>query len=420
MASGNRNELSPMNRILIVDDNPEICRLLRRVSEGMGYEACILDNPLDFEPAYVGFEPNLIALDLQMPQMDGVEILRHLAALESGTAIVLMSGVQTRVIQTAERLATSLGLNIAGAVTKPIDLEEFERHLQRHYSVNISREAWGRNVTEADLARAIGNGELLVHYQPIISLHDGRVTGLEALARWDHPAYGLIGPREFIPLAEDTGLITTLTYRIMEQAAAEMVSLRAGNRLLPVAVNLSARMLDDLELPDRIDSILSASGFAHDRLTLEITESAAMDNPSRSMEILVRLCLKDIRLSIDDFGSGHSSLIHLYRLPYSEIKIDHSFVREVLSREEAVVIVRSIVNLAGNLGLRAVAEGVEDEETLRHLVTLGCDLAQGFLFCEPLNADDLEAWLQSCERGYVDNLFDARMDRDPPTELRLG
>ncbi len=409
-----------MNRILIIDDNPEICRLLRRVSEGMGYEAYILDNPLDFEPAYVGFEPNLIALDLQMPQMDGIEILRHLSALESKPAVMLMSGVQTRVIQTAERLATSLGLNIVAAIRKPIDLEEFERHLQRHYFVALSKGASGRKVTEADLAAAISKGELLVHYQPIVSLHDGRVTGLEALARWDHPVYGLIGPCEFIPLAEDSGLIMTLTYRILEQVTSEMVSVRAGNQLVPVAVNLSARMLDDLELPEKIDEILSASGFSHERLTLEITESGAMDNPSQSMDILVRLCLKNIRLSIDDFGSGHSSLIQLYRLPYSEIKIDHSFVQEVLSKDEAAVIVRSVVNLAKNLGLRAVAEGVEDEETLRHLAALGCDVAQGFLFCEPVSADDLETWLQSCERGYVSDFFERCMDRDPPTELRAS
>ncbi len=409
-----------MNRILIIDDNPEICRLLRRVSEGMGYEAYILDNPVDFEPAYVGFEPNLIALDLQMPQMDGIEILRHLSGLESESAIMLMSGVQTRVIQTAERLATSLGLNIVGAVRKPIDLEEFERHLQRHYFVAASKGASGRKVTEADLARAIGSGELLVHYQPIVSLDDGRVTGLEALARWDHPAYGRVGPCEFIPLAEDSGLITSLTYRIMEQATAEMASVRAGNRLVPVAINLSARMLDDLELPERIDAILSASGFSNDRLTLEITESGAMENPSQSMDILVRLCLKDIRLSIDDFGSGHSSLIQLYRLPYSEIKIDHSFVGEVLSKEEAAVIVRSIVNLANNLGLRSVAEGIEDQETLRHLTALGCDVAQGYLFSEPVGAEDLEAWLQRYERGYVDDVFERRMDWDPPTELRAS
>lgn len=409
-----------MNRILIIDDNPEICRLLRRVSEGMGYEAYILDNPLDFEPAYQGFEPNLIALDLQMPQLDGIEILRLLSGLESESAIVLMSGVQTRVIQTAERLASSLGLNIVGAVRKPIDLEEFERHLQRHYFVTASKRASGKKVTEADLAKAIANGELLVHYQPIVSLHDGRVTGLEALARWDHPAYGLVGPLEFIPLAEDSGLITTLTYRIIEQATAEMASVRAGNRLVPVAVNLSARMLDDLELPERIDSIITSSGFSHDRLTLEITESGAMENPSQSMDILVRLCLKEIRLSIDDFGSGHSSLIQLYRLPYSELKIDHSFVQEVMSKEEAAVIVRSIVNLASNLGLRSVAEGVEDEETLRHLAALGCDVAQGFLFSEPLSVDDLEAWLRACDRGYVAELFERCADLEPPTELRAS
>ncbi len=409
-----------MNRILIIDDNPEICRLLRRVSEGMGYEAYILDNPLDFEPAYQGFEPNLIALDLQMPQLDGIEILRLLSSLESESAIVLMSGVQTRVLQTAERLACSLGLNIVGAVRKPIDLDEFERHLQRHYFVAAAKRASGKKVTEADLAKAIANGELLVHYQPIVSLHDGRVTGLEALARWDHPAYGLIGPMEFIPLAEDSGLITTLTYRIIEQATAEMASVRAGTRLVPVAVNLSARMLDDLELPERIDSIISSSGFSHDRLTLEITESGAMENPSQSMDILVRLCLKEIRLSIDDFGSGHSSLIQLYRLPYSEIKIDHSFVQEVMSKDEAAVIVRSIVNLARNLGLRSVAEGVEDEETVRHLAALGCDVAQGYLFSEPVAADELQRWLSACERGYVTELFERCADLEPPTELRAS
>ncbi len=419
MATSRHSGSGPVNRILIVDDNPEICRLLRRVSEGMGYEAYILDNPLDFEPAYIGFEPTVIVLDLQMPQIDGVEILRHLAELESKAAVLLMSGVQTRVLQTAERLAFSLGLNIAGAVSKPIDLEEFERYLQRQYLAADRSGRTGRNVTESDLARALSNGEIVVHYQPIVSLPDGRITGVEALARWDHPAYGLIGPCEFIPLAEDSGLITTLTYQIIEQATAEMASVRAGGQLVSVAINLSACMLDDLELPERIDAILSDAGFSNDRLTLEITESDAMENPSRSMDILVRLCLKEIKLSIDDFGSGHSSLIQLYRLPYGEIKIDHSFVQEVTSKDEAAVIVRSIVSLAKNLNLRVVAEGVEDEETLRHLEKLGCDVAQGFLFCEPLSSDDLDTWLEHCGRGYVDEVFAHVPDSDPPTELHV-
>lgn len=410
--------MTGMNRILIIDDNPEICRLLRRVAEGMGYEAYILDNPLDFEPAYRGFEPSLIALDLQMPQMDGIEILRYLSKIESKAAIVLVSGVQTRVLQTAERLATSLGLNITGALSKPIDLEEFERCLQRHYFVSATSGASVRNVTETDLARAIGNGEIRVYYQPIVSVQDGRVCGVEAIARWDHPVYGLIGPSEFIPLAEDSGLITSLTYRLVEQAATEMASKRSGNQLVSVAINLSARMLDDLELPERVEAILSANAFSHDRLTLEITESGAMDDPSQSMDILVRLCLKDVKLSIDDFGTGHSSLIQLYRLPYSEIKIDHSFVQEILSKDEAAVIVRSIVNLGKNLGLRVVAEGVENEETLQHLADLGCDVAQGFLFCEPVSADDLAAWLEQYERGYVDKILTPLEDLEPPTELR--
>lgn len=407
-----------MNKVLITDDNPEICRLLRRIAEGMGYDALVVENPEDFEAAYLGFEPNLVVLDLQMPQVDGIEILRYLAKVGSDVAVIIMSGVQGRILESAERLAGSLGLTIAGVVPKPIDLEAFEQQLQHHYFASSSSNGPGRRISESDLASAIANDELFVTYQPIVSLGTIRVTGVEALVRWAHPVYGLVGPDDFIPLAEETGLIAPLTYWVLERAVAEMSGVRAGGRALDVSVNLSPRLLDNLDLPDRVDEILRKQSFSRDRLIFEVTESGAMEDPNRSMDILVRLCLKNIRLSIDDFGTGYSSLLQLFRLPYCEIKIDKSFVQESLAKEEAAVIVKSTVSLGKNLDLRVVAEGIENSETQDYMAELGCDVAQGYLFCKPVSAEDLSAWLVAAGNDSGGDGGAGEDDSESPTVVR--
>jgi diguanylate cyclase (GGDEF)-like protein len=247
----------------------------------------------------------------------------------------------------------------------------------------------------AELRRALACDELVLHYQPKVAIGDGRVIGVEALVRWQHPERGLLGPAEFVPLAERTGTVSELTLWVLDAALAQCARWRAAGLDLPVAINLAAANIVDPALPDAVAAALARHGVPGDRLECEISEDTMMSDPSRAMDVLGRLRALGLRLSLDDFGTGHSSLAYLKRLPLDEVKIDRSFVLGMSGDENDAVIVRSTIDLARNLGLDVVAEGVEDELTLRGLGELHCDVAQGFHLSRPLPAADLEAWLAS-------------------------
>ena len=243
------------------------------------------------------------------------------------------------------------------------------------------------------LRRALAAGELVVHYQPKADARSNRILGVEALVRWQHPEHGLLGPGEFIPLAETTGLIRPLTSYVLDAALRQCRAWLDAGHHLSMAVNLSTRCLLDLTLPDQITQLLEDTAVAPDRLLLEITESAIMTDPTRALEILNRLHALGVQLAIDDFGTGYSSMAYLKSLPVDELKVDRSFVKHLRDNQNDAVIVRSTVDLGHNLGLRVVAEGVEDEATFEELATLGCDTMQGYFVAKPMPAPELGAWL---------------------------
>jgi diguanylate cyclase (GGDEF)-like protein len=245
----------------------------------------------------------------------------------------------------------------------------------------------------AELRRALEQGELVLHYQPKIDLGSGAVTGVEALVRWEHPTRGLLPPDEFVPLAERTGAIADLTRWVVDTALAQHRAWRDAGVDLPIAVNLAAANIVDLTLPERVAHMLERHGVSGDRLECEISEHTVMADPRRSMAILERLRGLGVRLSLDDFGTGHSSLSYLKRLPIDEVKIDRSFVMGMTNDDNDAAIVRTTIDLARNLGLEVVAEGVETEAILRDLSDLSCDVAQGFYLSKPLPAADLDGWL---------------------------
>jgi diguanylate cyclase (GGDEF)-like protein len=261
------------------------------------------------------------------------------------------------------------------------------------YSLERDHYSPRRLALAGELRRAIETGELIVHYQPKSELRTGRVCGVEALVRWRHPRYGVIGPDQFIPVAESAGLIRPLTLLVLTAAIQQQRELRALGYDLEVAVNLSVRSVLDVNLPDQIAQVLEAHGVEPASLTLEITESSVMADPARTIGILGRLAALGTNISVDDFGTGYSSLSYLKRLPANEVKIDRSFVAGMLTSDSDRAIVRSTVDLARNLGLRAVAEGVEDAATWAALCDIGCDYAQGYFLSPPIPADDLRQWL---------------------------
>jgi diguanylate cyclase (GGDEF)-like protein/PAS domain S-box-containing protein len=244
-----------------------------------------------------------------------------------------------------------------------------------------------------ELRDALEREELVLYYQPQMTLATGSVMAVEALIRWQHPQRGLVPPDEFIPLVQETGLIKPLTHYVLDRALRQCRSWTERGRPMKVAVNLAMRNLIDADLPCDVADLLELNGVSADRLVLEITESAVISDPLRTEAVLARLAKMGVRLSVDDFGTGYSSLTYLTRLPIDEIKIDRSFVTNMNSSADKEVIVRSTIDLARNLGKEVVAEGVETAGVLQRLEELGCHLVQGYYVSRPLPAGKLDAWL---------------------------
>jgi diguanylate cyclase len=251
-----------------------------------------------------------------------------------------------------------------------------------------------RLTMESDLRQAIAAGDLQLYYQPKVDLTTNQLCGVEALARWPHPAHGLIPPDQFIPLAEQTGLIAPLTQWVLEAALRQLHTWAQDGLRLGVAVNLSTHILHDPTLPDTVAWLLQRYAVAPERLTLEVTESTLMADPTQAKTVLLRLAALGVSLSIDDFGTGYSSLGYLIELPVSEVKIDKSFVLRLDGNEKNAAIVRSVSDLGRHLGLQVVAEGVETAAAWHGVRTLGCAVAQGYYLSRPLPATELARWIQ--------------------------
>jgi diguanylate cyclase (GGDEF)-like protein len=236
---------------------------------------------------------------------------------------------------------------------------------------------------------ALAAGEFTLHYQPKVNLQTRRITGVEALVRWRHPELGLLSPDRFIPLIEQTSLIGPLTMNVLDQALTQAVAWRRRGIVLEIAVNLSARNLLDPELPERVGSLLNERGVPAEQLVMEITESAAMADPDRGVRVLEALRALGAGVAIDDFGTGNASIEYLAELPATELKIDRVFVTDILASKRNRAIVRSTIDLARNLGMTVVAEGIESEDTFEYLAQEGCAMGQGFYFSRPLAAEEL-------------------------------
>lgn len=235
----------------------------------------------------------------------------------------------------------------------------------------------------------------MLHYQPKVDVRNGAVTGVEALVRWAHPDYGLVLPDDFVPLAEETGVIKPLTRWVLDEALRQAQEWREKGIELPVVVNLSARILHDHYVVEMATDALADGSIAPGHLGLEVTESAVMVDPGRALVALRRLHDLGVTISLDDFGTGYSSFAYLDQLPANELKIDRSFVRDMVENHSHYRIVRGTIDIGHDLGLTTVAEGIEDRETLEALSGLGCDLGQGFYVSRPLPGAELAGWMQA-------------------------
>lgn len=250
---------------------------------------------------------------------------------------------------------------------------------------------------ENDLRKGIERHEFSVFYQPIVNLETGETNEFESLIRWEHPELGFVPPSEFIPVAEETGLIVPIGEWVLEESCRQISRWRKAfpNKQLSVSVNLSAKQLMHLNLIKQVKEIMKSGSLPPDCLKLEVTESMVMDNAEAALEVLSELCALGVRLSTDDFGTGYSSLSYLHRFPFERLKIDRSFIGKMDSDEKSEEIVRTILTLAENLHLEVVAEGIETETQFLRLRELGCNLAQGYLFSKPVAAPEAEKYFQT-------------------------
>jgi predicted signal transduction protein with EAL and GGDEF domain len=308
-------------------------------------------------------------------------------------------------------IGASMGVAVAGANDRARDATSLMRHAD--IAMYVAKEAGGgvrfydpaedrsgvRSLTLAtDLRRAIEQETLQVWYQPVVQLGTGDVLGCEALLRWTHEEHGPISPVEFIPVAESAGLIDPLTWWVLDRALAQLKSWRELIPGLGVAVNLSARSLAGGHVPDRVDAALHRANMQPSALTLELTESNMWTDLVASQRTMFSLKELGVSLSIDDYGTGFSSLTRLKDLPFKELKIDRSFVTRMLHDRSDEAIVRTTIELGRSLGRHVTAEGVEDQATLRRLASLGCHAAQGYYLARPLPPEECEAWLSSFAR----------------------
>lgn len=384
-------------RLLVIDDDPAFLRLFKRVAEPHGFEVFTTDDPEHFKRTAQSWNPTLIVMDLQMPGTDGIELLRDLALSKCNSQIVITSGLDLRTLDAARNLGAERGLKMQGVLQKPAPVEELNDLMARQKPSDGV-------LLPGELGQAIAADQLFLEYQPKISGRLGRITGVEALVRWQHPGRGLIRPDQFIPLAEESDLIDPLTNWVFAAAAKQASAWRQQGLALDVAINVSAKNLRDIRLPDRFARQCEEFGISPDSLTLELTETSAMRDAVHMMDVLTRLRVKGFKLSIDDFGTGYSSLIQLRKMPFSELKIDLSFVMHMLTDKDCRIIVEAIIDLAHKLLLETVAEGIESELVWNALLGLGCDRGQGYYLGRPMAADRIGLAVAAAEiAGHTDN-----------------
>ena len=386
---------NPSSRLLVVDDEEDICEFISFVAGKAGYAVTSITDSHDFIKEYSD-DVSIIVMDLTMPGMDGVELIRHLASVDSKAGIILMSGFDMSVLHSAKELADSRGLNVIGILEKPISISNLEEMLDRRSKpredCSNSKENCN-SVTADELRQAIQNNEITNYYQPKVDIASHFLVAVEALARWHHPEKGMIMPDDFIGLAEESGLIGDLTSQVLDNALSDCAGGKSKGIIVQVAVNVSAKALTDLNFPDQLQKKLIEHKLDPSQLIIEVTESAITEDISHALDIFTRIRMKGIHLSIDDFGTGYSSIQMLHRGPFDELKVDRSFVQRMETDQDAHVIVETSIVFSKKMRMKVVAEGIETQELWDSVAKLGCDEAQGYFISPAIPAIEIPHWL---------------------------
>jgi EAL domain-containing protein (putative c-di-GMP-specific phosphodiesterase class I)/AmiR/NasT family two-component response regulator len=381
-------------KVLVVDDNTFSLSVVDKALRKIGVRE--IATAADGREALSHLNSHLtdvIICDLNMPEMDGIEFLRHLAAADFAGSILLVSGEDRRILDTAEKLAGAHNLNVLGAVEKPIRSSVLAEFLDRSVA-----EIWAdqgkpaSRVSREELAAGLANQELVIYFQPKVDMSTQAVLGAECLVRWLRPDGTMIWPDAFIPVAEEHGLIDDVTRTVFKLAVEQGGNWRANGLDLKIAINISMDNLRRIDFPEFITDFAETAGMETENIILEVTESQLMEDILTPLEILTRLRLKGISLSIDDFGTGYSSMEQLKSIPFTEMKIDRAFVNGAARDPAALAILESSVDLAKKLDMSVVAEGAETQEDWDLVARLGVDLVQGYFVAKPMPADEFAAW----------------------------
>ncbi|WP_271408700.1 EAL domain-containing response regulator [Pseudomonas sp. Q1-7] len=390
--------------LLVIDDSDlqrhfmvQLCRDMgienvQQASDGLEAIAKLKANP----------QIEAIILDLEMPGMDGVQVLHELVNLGLDLAVIVASARESTLLNVVENLGKSLGLRLLGVLQKPVLMEQLTSSLSRFSVVQLRSEshegcAAGPDLSVRDVQRALRDREFVAYFQPKVSLRDGTLHGVEALARWQHPEHGLLTPNCFMELIERSQFISDMTLQMLDIALRHCRAWHAAGMRLSFSINVSARSLADSLLADAIIDRVTASGIDPGYVILEITESAIMTDLSTTLGTLARLRLRGFGLSVDDYGTGFSCMLQLSRVPCTELKVDRAFVHGASGSLHLRVLLESALDIARKLDLRVVAEGVETQEDWSLLHSLGCGEAQGYFVARPMAGGELLGWWQANE-----------------------
>lgn len=356
--------------------------------------------------------PTLAVIAIDGAEADGLSALQAVAEAGARPATLLVGSVDERVMASARRTAESRGIRVIGGASRPLDGAEVERLLTEQLAAPPP-------VSQAELEQALEEHQLTLHYQPQIALQAGGdcIQAAEALVRWHHPRRGLLHPRHFLDAFERHGLLTAMTDFVLTEAVRQAGAWQQRGLPLRMIVNLSPRLVRDRAFPERLATLLREQGVAPQQIMLDVTEAPALDDGDLLLDVFTRLRILGVGLALDNFGTGLSSLTELYRLPFSEIKVDHSLIADVMAERDAQTIVRAIVNLVHSLGLSVCAEGVETREQLAFVRSVGFDSAQGQLFCGPEMPDVVEKLVSAWPRSIVNRAVSGRSAEEPTVEM---